>query len=81
MEYICLGPLCWAFHLDLSLRVRPWEDPFSIGSWWAQWAWLIYGTVSGISLDLMSKGLVLDPNWVNCGFGSVLQAGVQQQHL
>ena len=44
---ICLGPLCWACHLDLSIRIGPWESPFNIGPWWAQWDWVIYGPGSG----------------------------------
>ena len=39
--------------------------------------WLI----SGLPLDLMSESLDLVPNWVNCGFGSEIEACPQQQRL
>ena len=42
---------------------------------------LFMGRVGGPYLDLICEGLVLDPSGVNCGFGLVLEAGVQRQHL
>ena len=42
---------------------------------------LFVDRIGGLSLDVMSEGMVLDPNWANYGFGTVLEVGVQQQHL
>ena len=39
---------------------------------------LFMGRIGGPYLDLICEGLVLDPNKINYGFDSLLEAGVQQ---
>ena len=77
--------------------MRIWAQFGKLGRSWAisgpLWAYLVFGIggpnglglfmgrVGGPYLDLICEGLVLDPNGVNYGFGAVLEAVVQKQHL
>ena len=62
LENRAINGLLWT-HLVLSL-----SGPIRLR--------LFLDRIGGPYLDLMCEGLVLDSNGVNCGFGSVLEAGV-----